>query len=411
MNILLINDYWEHGGAETVFREQFDVLQKDFHVEVFYAFKNVAGKKISPASYIYSFRFRKKLAAILNGRAFDIVIVHNYSSALSPAVLDALMQYKKSRKCKIIYYAHDFHLVCPNRGYNYFIKNKPVNFETPPSLKDIIFKRLDSKRISFGILKKLQWILAYPLGKKQKTFDLILSPSDFLAAQIKLQYPETETRRLYNVCNFLHAVSSPFTLHSSPFTLHLVYFGRLDPVKGLSGFIEAIKDSAVNYTFTVIGEGEERETLQNAVKKFRLQDKIIFKPKMNPAGLFAELQNYDVFVLPSLWYENAPLSVVEAASLGLGLFLSHHGGVLETGKICNATHFFNPFDRQNIVSQMEVLYKDFIAGVLPKADREKLNALFSREAYAENLKKYLLNLPLSFVIPAQAGIPLSGKRN
>ncbi|MDR0613537.1 MAG: glycosyltransferase [Dysgonamonadaceae bacterium] len=391
MNILLINDYWEHGGAEAVFREQFDMLQKDFRVEVFYAFNNVAEKKISPVSYIYSFRFRKKLAAILNGRAFDMIIVHNYSSALSPAVLDTLLQYGKSRECKIIYYAHDFHLVCPNRGYNYFIKNKPVNFETPPSLKDIIFKRLDAKSISFSILKKLQWILAYPLGKKQKTFDLILSPSDFLAAQIKLLYPEAEIRQLYNVCNALHATlyPSPFTPHPSPPTLRLVYFGRLDPVKGLSGFIEAIKDSAVNYTFTVIGEGEERETLQNAVKKFRLEDKIIFKPKMNPAGLFAELQNYDVFVLPSLWYENAPLSVVEAASLGLGLFLSRHGGVLETGKICNAGHFFNPFDRQDIVSQMEVLYGDFIAGVLPKADREKLNALFSREAYTENLKKYL----------------------
>ena len=116
MNILLINDYWEHGGAEAVFREQFDMLRKDFRVEIFYAFKNVAEKKISPVSYIYSFRFRKKLAAILNGRAFDMIIVHNYSSALSPAVLDTLLQYRKSRKCKIIYYAHDFHMVCPNRA-------------------------------------------------------------------------------------------------------------------------------------------------------------------------------------------------------------------------------------------------------------------------------------------------------
>ena len=176
MNILLINDYWEHGGAEAVFREQFDILRKDFRVEIFYAFKNVAEKKISPVSYIYSFRFGKKLATLLNSRAFDLIIVHNYSSALSPSILDALLQYKKSRKCKIIYYAHDFHMVCPNRGYNYFIKNKPVNFEMPPSLKDIIFKRLDAKSISFSILKKLQWMLAYPLGKKQKTFDLILSP-------------------------------------------------------------------------------------------------------------------------------------------------------------------------------------------------------------------------------------------
>jgi hypothetical protein len=45
MNILLINDYLEHGGAEAVFREQFDILQKDFNVEMFYAFENVTEKK------------------------------------------------------------------------------------------------------------------------------------------------------------------------------------------------------------------------------------------------------------------------------------------------------------------------------------------------------------------------------
>jgi glycosyltransferase involved in cell wall biosynthesis len=392
MNILLVNDYWEHGGAEAVFREQVDVLQKYFHVEIFYAFKNITEKKISPASYIYSFHFRKKLTVFLDGRVYDFIILHNYSSALSPAVLDVLLQYKKSRKCRIIYYAHDFHLVCPNRGYNYFGKNKPVNFETPPSLRDIIFKRLDSKSISFSILKKLQWILAYPLGKKQKTFDLILSPSDFLADQIKMRYQEPETQRLYNLCNFLYVNRQGKNREkTSTLQLKLVYFGRLDPVKGLAGFIEAIKDSAVNYTFTVIGEGEEQGTLQNSVKKFQLQNKIVFKPKMNSTDLFVELQNYDVFVLPSLWYENAPLSIVEAASLGLGLFLSHHGGVLEMGKICNANHFFNPFDRQDIASQLEVLYKDFIAGVLPKADKEKLNTLFSRETYIKNLKKYLYN--------------------
>jgi len=388
MKILLINDYLDHGGAEAVFREQFDILQKDFQVEMFYAFKNVSEKKISPFSYIYSFHFRKKLTSFLQNQLFDVIIVHNYNSALSPAVLDALFQYKKSRKCKVIYYAHDCHLICPSRGYNYFKNGKLINFNPPLSLWDIISKRMDSKGIIFSVLKKLQWILAYPLGKKQKVFDLVLSPSDFLANLIRSLYPDLKVERMYNPCYALEFVPKE-KQESSGDTLRMVYFGRLDPIKGLPGFIDALKNFFANYTFTIIGEGEEHDIISETIDCFRLQDKVFLKPKLNREDLFTELQNYDVFVLPSLLYENAPLSIVEAASLGLGLFVSNHGGILEIGKICNCGHFLNPFDRQDIVSQLEVLYKDFRSGDLPKADRKRLDALFSKETYIENLKKHL----------------------
>jgi len=389
MNILLINDYLEHGGAEAVFREQYDILQKDFHVEMFYAFENISGRKLSPLSYIYSFHFRNKLAAFLRNRSFDVVIIHNYNSALSPAILEALSQYKKSRKCRVIYYAHDYHLICPNRGYNYFKNNQLYNFKSPPSFGDITSKRMDSKSIIHSVLKKLQWILAYPLGKKQNVFDLILSPSDFLAHQIKMLYPYLTVERMYNPCYALEFASKNKPETTPAGILQMVYFGRLDPVKGLPGFIEALKNFSADYRFTIIGDGEEEEVIKETIVHLRLQDKVFLKSKLKKEDLFAELQNYDVFVLPSLWYENAPLSIVEAASLGLGLFLSNHGGVLEIGKLCNATHFFNPFDRQDIASQLETLYKDFITGALQKADKKRLVALFSKEVYIENFKKHL----------------------
>jgi len=388
MNILLINDYLEHGGAEAVFREQSDILQNDFHVEMFYAFENFSERKLSPLSYIYSFHFRKKLAAFLQDRLFDVIIIHNYNSALSPAVLDVLSQYKRRQKCKVIYYAHDYHLVCPNRGYNFFRNNKLNNFKSPPSFWDIISKRMDSKSMLFSVLKKMQWILAYPIGKKQQVFDLILSPSDFLAHRIKLLYPDLPVERMYNPCYALEFAPKDKSKTSGK-KLRMVYFGRLDPVKGLSGFIEALKNFSGDYTFTIIGEGEEENVIKETITQLRLQDKVFLKSKLKREDLFTELQNYDVFVLPSLWYENAPLSIVEAASLGLGLFLSNHGGVLEIGKICNAAHFYNPFDMQDIVSQLNILYNDFRTGALPAADRKRLVELFSKETYIENLKKHL----------------------
>ena len=390
MNILLINDYLEGGGAEAVFREQFDILRKEFCVEMFYAFKYISDKKISPFSYIYSFRFKKQLNLVLNSRRFDCVIVHNYNSALSPSILDALCRYKKRNKCRIIHYAHDFHLVCPNRGYNYFSKGKRFNFQNPPTLYNIFTRKLDDKGIVYSLLKKLQWIVAYTIGNKQKVFDLILTPSDFLARQIRLLYPKMEIRRMYNVCNSLNIYKQNDSKENHA-QLRLVYFGRLDPAKGLVNFLEAVRYSKIDYFFTIVGEGEEFARINDIIKYCELQNRVALKPKQNQEDLFAGLSYYDVFVLPSLWYENAPLSIIEAASLGLGLFLSNHGGALEMGKICNADHFFNPFDPKDIVSKLDILYKDFLADTLPKADPERLQDLFSPEIYIENLKKYLLS--------------------
>jgi glycosyltransferase involved in cell wall biosynthesis len=388
MDILLINDFLDGGGAEAVFRDQTEILKKDFNLEIFYAFKYISDRKFTPFSYIYSFHFKRKLTNFLKDRRFDIIIIHNYCSALSPAVLDVLNAYKKVNRCKIIYYAHDYHLVCPDRGYSYFRNGKTINFQNPPSLLSIIFKRLDQRGLMHSILKKIQWISAYSVGKKQKVFDLILAPSDFLVSQIRLSYPEFEVKRIYNPCNALNLTAEKKQKETTTL-LRLIYFGRLVPEKGLINFIEGLANSDLNYSFTMIGEGDEETIIRNKIKQYRLEDKIFIRPKLKQGELFAELQNYDVFVLPSLCYENAPLTVVEAASVGLGLFLANHGGVLEMGKICNASHFFEPENPKDIASKMDDLYSDFINDTLPKADKKQLQLLFSKETYTKNLENLL----------------------
>jgi glycosyltransferase involved in cell wall biosynthesis len=388
MNILLINDYLERGGAEAVFQRQFEILKKDYGVEMFSAFNSFSDKNTSPFAYIYSFRFKKKLARFLSTRSFDFIIIHNYNGALSPSVLDTLREYKRNRKCKIIHYAHDFHLVCPNRGYSYFKNGRTINFQKPPTFLNYISKRLDYRGVLYSILKKCQWIWAYPIGKKQQVFDLILTPSDFLAHQISLLYPDKNVKRMYNPCNALDMPVKERKKEKND-KLRLVYFGRMVKEKGLIDFMEAIRFSETHFSFTLIGDGEEKPTILDAINYYHLQEKVFVKQGMSHTDLFSELSDYDVFVLPSLWYENAPLSIIEAASVGLGLFLSHHGGVLEMGKICNATHFFNPAVPEDIISKLNVLYKDFLNDSMPQPDKALLHALFSEETYVENLKNVL----------------------
>ena len=388
MNILLINDFLEGGGAESVFRDQFDILKSDYDVERFYAYTSFSDRKFRPFAYIYSFSWKRKLTAFLKNKPFDRIILHNFSGVLSSSVLDVLAQYKKETACKIIHYAHDYHLVCPNRGYFYLKKGKTIGFPQPPAIAEFLWKRLDYKGIIYSLLKKIQWLWAYPVRQKQTVFDLVLAPSDFLTGQIRQAYPSMKVQRMYNFCNALAVTTEKRNTRESD-TLRLVYFGRIAKEKGLAEFITALQSSSVNFTFTLIGEGEEEAHIQSLVSVYNIQDKVFIRKKMDAACLFEELEHYDVGVLSSLLYENAPLLVIEAASLGLGLFLARHGGILEMGRICRAAHFFDPANPADIVANLENLYGDFLNDTLPKADKQQLQALFSRETYIQNLKKYL----------------------
>jgi len=410
MNILLINDYLEGGGAEAVFRYQFDLLKSDNKVEQFYAYTSFTDRKYYTLAYTYSNRRKRELAAFLKDKFYDFIIIHNYCGALSPSVLDVLAQYKKQSGCRIIHYAHDFHLVCPNRGYFYLQNGIFFNFKQPPAIAEFITKRLDYRGIGYSLMKKIQWIWAYSIRKKQKVFDLVLAPSDFLTGQIRQGCPDMVVERLYNYCDALKIsktsetlecrVTLPYSVETQCIaslrviveknkTMRLVYFGRIAKEKGLAAFISAVRTSSVNFTLTIIGEGEEKPHLQSLISELNLQDKVFFRAKLDASVLFSELLKYDVYVLPSLWYENAPLSIVEAATLGLGLFLAGHGGAMEIGRICRATHFFDPSDPADMVEKMKVLYNDFVNDALPKANKEKLLALFSKDVYVQNLKKYL----------------------
>ncbi|EPK2386674.1 glycosyltransferase, partial [Klebsiella pneumoniae] len=66
----------------------------------------------------------------------------------------------------------------------------------------------------------------------------------------------------------------------------------------------------------------------------------------------------DIFVLPSLWYENAPLSIVEAGIAGLPVLVPNSGGLLEMAKL---TKYFFPYEyneeNYNVIIEKAFLFK------------------------------------------------------
>ena len=101
------------------------------------------------------------------------------------------------------------------------------------------------------------------------------------------------------------------------------------------------------------------------------------------------MKNYNAFVLPSTWYENAPLSIVEAAMSGLRILTVNEGGMKEMGELCEDAYFFSYEDPKSLLKAISLLKEDVLKKSPMKRNMEKLEDTFSINSFVKrHLKVY-----------------------
>lgn len=146
-----------------------------------------------------------------------------------------------------------------------------------------------------------------------------------------------------------------------------VWLGALSELhknKGLEYAIKAVsllEDSPV--VFVIMGSGELRSSLEEMIKKERLEQKVVLLGFVLDAKRY--LKAFDIFLLPSLT-EAFPYSVIEAGFAGLPVVASSVGGVSNIiSEDCGV--LVKPRDYKAIKIELENLARD-------KGKRERLGA-------------------------------------
>lgn len=99
---------------------------------------------------------------------------------------------------------------------------------------------------------------------------------------------------------------------------------RLSYQKGIDVFIKAVgKVNNKNIAYFIIGDGEQREEMQELVRKLKLDEKIFFLGFMD--NIKAIIKEIDVLVLSSRW-EGLPLTLLEAFSVHKPVIASNING-------------------------------------------------------------------------------------
>ena len=104
-----------------------------------------------------------------------------------------------------------------------------------------------------------------------------------------------------------------------------IYFGRLSHEKGLSTLIKAASHAGVS--LKIVGTGPDEQSLRKLSEGAGADVK--FLGYLQGQALHDAIRSSKAVVLPSEWYENAPLSVLEAYGLGKPVIGANIGGIPE----------------------------------------------------------------------------------
>lgn len=327
---VIVNDFdYIQGGASKVAIETAKLLHDKGYKVIFfsathsndqyidYGYENITlnlpeclkdRNKIRGAfNCLYNLKVKKEFKQLLNRLDPNntIIHVHGWTKSLSSSVFEPIFK----NKFKVVLTIHDYFTACPNGGYFNYNTNEVCHLKGN-SIK-CIKTNCDSRNYLFKVYRCFRQFIQNNIVKLNKRLKNIIIISDFSFNVLKDNLGEGKNiQKIYNPIERVESVSNI----SVEVNDYYLYVGRVSKEKGVELFCEAISD--LGYKGVVIGDGDELDYLKHkypTIKYMGWQNKDVIDRYMNAAK---------ALVFPSLWYEGAPLTILEAMSVGLPCIVS-----------------------------------------------------------------------------------------
>ncbi len=292
-------------------------------------------EKLSMAGkVIYSYEAKRKLAALLDEFSADIAHAHCIYHHLSPSVFVEL----KQRGIPTVMTTHDLKLACP--AYKMLNRTGICEKCKGGNLLHLVANRCIRDSLAVSGLIALESAIHKSLGLYRQNLDRVVTPSlFFLEKLVEWGWPREQ---LIHIPNFLDAEN--FQPNYEPGD-YFFYFGRLSFEKGVATLIQAAAKAKVK--LRIAGTGPEREVLQSMSEK--LGADVEFLGFVSGEPLWNWVRGARAIVLPSEWYENGPMSVLEAYACGKPAIGARIGGIPEMIKEGETGALFESGDILNLV--------------------------------------------------------------
>lgn len=321
---LHVSDLTDSGGAEAVFADTLRAAEDlGHHVTAL-----VSDGRRTAASYLWSRRWYREMRTVLARIRPDLVHLHNYHRFLSPSVLLAIRDHRRAHPGPVVVHtAHDYHLVCPNSGFQHYPGGRRTTFSLDrPEVPALA--RYDHRGWPHSLLRAGQHAWAYRVLDLRREIDLVLSPSELLGRVIRGCGVPAPVRVLRNPVHVAPATGG----ETGDLVDRVVYLGRVAPEKGLLEFLDAVEQAGIPLRMDVYGTGPSVPALTRRARVLRHAD-VRLLPRVPRRRVGTTLARYGAMVYPSVWPENAPIAVVEAITAGVPVVVPYGGGVEEVARL------------------------------------------------------------------------------
>ena len=259
--------------------------------------KRAVDRLVDATRIIYSREAQRRLAALLDERPVDIAQLHIIHHHLSPSVLVEL----RRRGIPAVMTAHDLKLACPS--YKMMNTSGVCERCKGGQVWNVVRYRCIKGSLPASGLIMVESALHKLFDVYARNLSAVVAPSRFYRA--KLLEWGWSAEQVHYVPN---CVTLPAFDAACGYGDHVLFFGRLAPEKGVATLIAAAAKSRV--PVVIVGGGPEESKLRALAQS--LAAPVTFRGFLSGDALWREVEQCRAVVLPSEWYENAPVSVLEA---------------------------------------------------------------------------------------------------
>ncbi len=377
--LLVHNAYQQRGGEDAVVEAEATLLREHGHEVTLYSRHNdeVAGlSRLALArDTLWSPRTGRDLQALISEHRPDVVHVHNSFPLVSPSVCWAAAR----AGLPVVQTLHNFRLLCP----------QALLLREGRICEDCV-GRVPWRAVQHGCYRgsavqsaavagMLQ--LHRGLGTWQRQVTLYIALNAFCRDKfIEGGLPAERIRIKPNFVDLPAPATQPRE--------GLLFVGRFSREKGLAVLAEALARAPQGTALHAAGSGPDAALLEGAPG-------VRLLGPLAPADVYAQMAQRRALVLPSIWYENFPRTLVEAYANGLPVIASRLGAMATLVEEGVTGLLFRPGDAADLAAKLawaeahpaemqrmgENARRHYEAELTGRANLQQLRAIY-REALA-----------------------------
>lgn len=293
------------------------------------------------ARFLYSFEAARKLDALLKRERPDIAHVHNIYHQLSPSILRVL----RKHKVPIVMTLHDYKLLSPN--YLLYHHGHIADPDTENLAQCVTHRSVKDSWAASLVCALETWL--HRRLRLYENVNAFISPSAFLRDLFTRHRPS-----LSPIHHIPHCIPPVAPAKTEPGSYGL-FVGRLSEEKGVDELLDVAH--GLPFPIKIAGSGPAEEHLKRRCHREQFAN-VSFAGFVTGTSLEQLYRNARFLVVPSRWYENAPLVILEAMRWGVPVIAPDHGAFPEFVHHDETGILYAPRSQDELRCAMDALVSD-----------------------------------------------------